>query len=235
MSMDPIRLLLVDDHDVVRTGMKSFLEEQGGFEVIAEARNGEQAIAAALAHTPDVIVMDISMPTMDGMEATQRIKNRCPDCPILALTVHEDKQYFFKMMNAGASGYLTKKVVAEELVSAIRAVSSGSVYLQPVLARWLLDDYRRLIENRAEGSADTESTQSKGDQAAQDLDRLSPRELEVLELVAEGLTTPQIAQELDLSPKTISRHRERIMNKLNLHSATALVKFAIQTGLVSLD
>ncbi len=221
-----IQILLVDDHDIVRTGLKSFLESQGGFEVVAEASDGAEAVEKALESQPDVIVMDITMPGTDGMEATRQLNTRCPNCRILALTVHEDKQYFFEMMKAGATGYLTKQSVAEELVAAIEAVKDGQVYLQPTLAGWLLDDYRRLVDQVPENLAD--ESLSPG------LEVLTARELQVLELVAAGLTTPQIAAELALSPKTISRHRERIMNKLNMHSSVELIKFAIKTGLIEL-
>jgi two-component system response regulator NreC len=210
--------------------LRSYLESQGGVEVVAEARNGEEAIAKALEIQPDVIVMDITMPGMDGLEATRQLNRRCKNCKILALTVHEDKQYFFEMMKAGATGYLTKGAVAEELINAIQAVKAGNVYLQPALAGWLLDDYRRLISRMP----DEESGAIQGDNLPPGLDFLSKRELQVLEMVAEGLTTPQIAEELGLSPKTVSRHRERIMNKLNLHSSGELIKFAIKVGLIDL-
>jgi two-component system, NarL family, response regulator NreC len=221
-----IRILLVDDHDIVRTGLKSFLESQSGFEVVAEASDGSEAVDRALESQPDVIIMDISMPGTDGMEATRQLNANCPNCRILALTVHEDKQYFFEMMKAGATGYITKQSVAEELVAAIEAVQAGQVYLQPTLAGWLLDDYRRLIDQVPENLAAESSSPG--------LEVLTKRELQVLELVAAGLTTPQIAAELDLSPKTISRHRERIMKKLNMHSSVELIKFAIKTGLIEL-
>lgn len=225
---DDIRILLVDDHDIVRTGLRAYLENQGGFTVVGEASNGEEAVEKALRSRPDVIVMDITMPGMNGMEATRELNRRCKDCRILALTVHEDKQFFFEMMKAGAIGYLTKQVVAEELVAAIQAVKAGNVYLQPTLAGWLLDDYRRLVSQVSPDAGD----EDQEDQKAPGLEILSKRELQVLELVADGLTTPQIAEELHLSPKTISRHRERIMNKLNLHSSAELIKYAIRTGLI---
>jgi two-component system response regulator NreC len=228
--MDPIRLMLVDDHDIVRTGLKSFLDTQEGLLVVAEANSGEQAIEKAQETKPDVIVMDITMPEMDGLEATRRLKALDENYYVLALTVHEDKQYLFEMLSAGASGYITKQVAAEELVTAIRCVALGNVYLQPALASWLLDDYRRLL-NQSPPNAKRFDDQDEGEKG---LDVLSERELQVLEAVAEGYTNNQIGEQLGISPKTVARHRERIMHKLNLHSSTELVKFAIRTGLIEL-
>ncbi len=227
--MNKIRLMLVDDHDVVRVGLKSFLQTQDDFEVVAEAGNGEEAIPRALETRPDIILMDITMPGTDGLEATRRLRVLSPECQVLALTIHDDKQYFIQMLSAGASGYLTKQVAADELVAAIRTVAAGQVYLQPALARWLLEDYQRLI-SRTGGLPDV----SQSDAGAIGLDVLSQRERQVLEMVAQGQNNQQIGQILGLSPKTVARHRERIMNKLNMHSRTELVKFAIRTGLVQL-
>lgn len=227
--MKPIRLLLVDDHDVVRTGLKSFLETHDDIEVIGEARNGVEAIEKAVELHPDVAIMDITMPEMDGLEATHRLSTCCEDCNVLALTIHEDKEYFFEMMAAGATGYISKQAAAEELVAAIRTVHDGNVYLQPALASWLLEDYRRLTL-----SIPLVDSTDQPERSHPDLDVLSRRERQVLELIADGLSTPEIADQLDISPKTVSRHRERIMKKLNLHSATELVKFAIRTGLISI-
>jgi two-component system, NarL family, response regulator NreC len=230
MEMDEIRLMLVDDHDVVRTGLKSFLEAQPGMKVVGQAGSGEEALAYAPEVKPDVVVMDITMPNMDGLEATRQLKLICPDCRVLALTVHEDRQYFFEMLAAGASGYITKQAAADELVSAIRTVALGNVYLQPVLARWLLDDYRRLSDHAPQEGQSAEEEAS----GLRTKDSLSKRERQVLELVAEGFTTPQISEKLGISPKTVARHRERIMNKLNMHSSTELVRYAIKTGLIHL-
>lgn len=224
--MESITLILVDDHDVVRTGLRAYLESQADFKVIAEACNGEEAIARTTEACPSVILMDISMPDMDGLEATRRLKTVCPDCTILALTVHEDKESFMEMLAAGASGYITKQVGAEELVAAIRAVAAGQVYLQPVLARWLLEDYQRLVRQ-----APHEFLEDGGRIVG--LEILSERERQVLELVGEGLNNHQIGERLGLSPKTIARHRERIMHKLNMHSRTELVRFAIRSGLIA--
>jgi two-component system response regulator NreC len=229
--MDTITIMLVDDHDVVRTGLRSYLETQQGLQVVAEARNGEEALSLATQTRPQIILMDITMPHMDGLEATRKLKSLCPESLVLALTVHEDKQYFMEMLAAGASGYLTKQAAADELVAAIRAVATGAIYLQPALARWLLDDYQRLA--RQSGVSMQTQIQKVGDVVG--LDILSARERQVLELVGQGLNNDQIGRKLDLSPKTIARHRERIMNKLNMHTRTELVKFAIRTGLISLE
>jgi two-component system response regulator NreC len=230
--MDTIKLMLVDDHDVVRTGLRSFLETQSGLKVIAEAKNGLEALEQAKQTQPDIVLMDITMPDMDGMEATRQLKSLYPECQVLVLTVHADKQYFMQMLAAGASGYLTKQAAADELVAAIKAVAAGYVYLQPALARWLLDDYQQLI-NRV--TLPTHDETSEKDKDAIGLEILSERERQVLELVGEGLNNHDIGNKLGLSPKTIARHRERIMNKLNMHSRTELVKFAIRTGLISLE
>jgi two-component system response regulator NreC len=220
--------MLVDDHEVVRTGLKSFLETQPGLQVVAEAGNGREAIAIALEVRPDIIVMDITMLDMDGLEATRRLKSLWPEALVLTLTVHADKYYFMEMLSAGASGYLTKQVASDELVQAIKSIARGHIYLQPALAHWLLEDYQRL----ADGTADSSPSTSTQADPAIGLGALSQRERQVLELVAQGMTNPEMGKQLDLSPKTIARHRERIMHKLNLHSRTELVKFAIRTGLV---
>jgi two-component system response regulator NreC len=222
--------MLVDDHDIVRTGLKAFLDTQAGLQVVAEASGGQEAIARTLETQPDVIIMDISMPGTDGLEATRQLKRLRPDVHILALTVHEDKQYLFEMLSAGASGYLTKQAAAEELVAAVQTVAQGNVYLQPTLARWLLEDYRRLSQESPSDVLIGADDSARG----KDLDVLSKREKQVLELVAEGFTNNEIGEKLEISPKTVARHRERIMNKLDLHSCTELVKFAIRTGLIDI-
>jgi len=229
--MKKIRLMLVDDHQVVRVGLKTFLQTQEDFDVVAEASDGEEAVSRALEMHPDVILMDITMPGVDGLEATRRLRVLCPKCLILALTVHDDKQYFMQMLAAGASGYITKQAAGDDLIAAIHTIYAGNVFLQPALARWLLEDYQRL----ARQSATQPSVLTEVDEAnVIGLDVLSLRERQVLELVANGLNNQQIGQRLALSPKTIARHRERIMRKLNMHSRTELVKFAIRTGLVQL-
>jgi two-component system response regulator NreC len=231
-TVEAIKLMLVDDHDVVRTGLRSFLETQPGLKVIGEANNGIEALEQAKKTQPDIVLMDITMPDMDGMETTRQLKHLYPECQVLVLTVHSDKHYFMQMLAAGASGYLTKQAAADELIAAIRAVAAGHVYLQPALARWLLDDYQRLANHLPAPSPEEENEEDKDTVG---LEILSERERQVLELVGEGLNNQTIGEKLELSPKTIARHRERIMKKLNMHSRTELVKFAIRTGLISLE
>ena len=229
--MKKITLLLVDDHEVVRTGLKSFLETQKGLQVVAEARTGAEALARVAESKPDIAVMDISMPDMDGLEATRRMAKDFPSTRILALTIHDDKQYFMEMLAAGASGYLTKQAAAEQLVEAIHAVARGQVFLQPALARWLIEDYHRMTSP----TAPEPQQAGAAEKGATGLSALSARERQVLELIAEGLSNLEIGRQLGLSHKTINRHRERIMSRLNLHSRTELVKFAIRTHLISLE
>jgi two-component system response regulator NreC len=231
--MEEIRLMLVDDHEVIRVGLKSFLQTQEGIKVVAEASNGEEALELALRYEPDIILMDITMPGMDGLEATRRLHVLSPNCKVLALTVHDDKQYFLQMLAAGASGYITKQAAADDLMGAIKTVAQGHLFLQPALARWLLDYYQQLVKAKSASEINSGNKNSSPD--AYGLEVLSHRERQVLEQVAEGLNNQEIGKLLSLSPKTIARHRERIMNKLNLHSRTELVKFAIKTGLVRLD
>ncbi len=225
-----IRVMLVDDHEVIRFGLKSFLDTQAEIEVVEEASNGLEAIERAKTAQPDVILMDITMPVMDGLTATHHLKQICPECFILALTVHEDKEYFMQMIAAGASGYITKQAASEELVMAIEAVSKGQVYLQPAMARWLLEDYQRLNNEIPKNDGDDDKNSNYAD-----LNILTKRERQVLEMVGDGRNNTYIGEKLELSPKTIARHRERIMKKLNMHSRTELVKFAIRTGLISLE
>jgi len=212
-----IRLLLVDDHAVVRIGLKMLLAGHSEFEVAGEADSAAAALQAALTLRPDVILMDIGLPDKTGIEATREIKANFPEAKIVALTIHEDQEYFFQMLNAGASGYVPKRAAPEELISAIRAAAQGEVYIYPSLAKWLVHDYLN-AENSAEQKAS--------------LDGLTEREREVLARLAEGETNEQIAAALVISPKTVERHRENLMRKLNLHSRSALVRYAIRKGVI---
>ncbi len=215
--MRKIRLLLVDDHAVVRSGLRMLLEAQPDMLIIGEADTGVMAVEKARECHPDVVLMDITMPDMTGIEATRHIKRVCPNTAILALTMHEDETYFFEMLRAGASGYVPKRAAPDDLVAAIRTVHRGDVFLYPSLAKTLVQDYLRKV--RDTGQADIE-------------ERLTPREEEVLTLIAEGLRNREIAQALSISVKTVSRHRENIMRKLNLHDRVELVKYAIEKGLI---
>jgi len=215
--MRKIRLLLVDDHAVVRSGLRMLLEAQPDMLIVGEADTGVTALEKARECHPDVVLMDITMPDMSGIEATRHIKRACPNTAILALTMHEDETYFFEMLRAGASGYVPKRAAPDDLVSAIRTVHRGDVFLYPSLAKTLVQDYLRKV--REAGKPVIE-------------ERLTPREQEVLTLIAEGLRNREIAEALSISVKTVSRHRENIMRKLNLHDRVELVKYAIEKGLI---
>ncbi len=212
-----IRLLLVDDHAVVRSGLKMLLASEADVEIVGEAGSGSEAVSAAGSARPNVILMDIGLPDMTGIEAARLIKSKYPNIFIVALTIHEDEEYFFKMLEAGASGYVPKRAAPEELLTAIRAASKGEVYLYPSLAKLLVKDY--LSQERQQENKPL-------------LDGLTEREQEVLSLLAEGATNDEIAKSLVISPKTVERHRENIMHKLNLHSRAELVRYAIRKGII---
>ncbi|MBP6787153.1 MAG: response regulator transcription factor [Candidatus Promineofilum sp.] len=217
---DQIRLLLADDHAVVRSGLRMLLQAQPDMIIVGEAETGQEAIRRVAELSPDVVLMDIEMPGMNGIEATRRIKADAPAAAVLALTMYEDDQYFFEMLRAGASGYVPKRAAPDELVSAIRAVSRGEVFLYPSLAGRLVQDYLR------RGPAGEGETPS---------DELTPREQEVLTLIAQGFSNNEIADRLVISAKTVDRHRENIMRKLNLHNRVDLVKYALRKGLIGLE
>jgi two-component system response regulator NreC len=210
-----IRLLLVDDHAVVRFGLKMMLEGESDLEVVGEASTAQEALENALRLKPHVILMDIGLPDSTGIQATEQIKNVAPEISIVALTIHEDEEYFFKMLEAGASGYVPKRAAPNELINAIRVAARGEVFLYPTMAKLLVKDF-----------LDTSGTNSKA------LDGLTPRELEILPLLAEENTNVDIAEQLHISPKTVARHRENIMGKLNLHSRAELVRYAIRKGII---
>jgi two-component system, NarL family, response regulator NreC len=215
--MSKIRLLLADDHQIVRAGLRMLFQAESDMEIVGEVDSGEAALSAVGELKPDVVIMDVAMPGMSGIEATRRIKEISPDTAVLAVTMHEDEQYFFEMLNAGASGYIPKRAAPDDLVSAIRVVSQGEVFLYPSLAKYLVKDFLHRVE-------------SGGTPAGEDL---TPREREVLTYIAEGFTNREIADVLVISVKTVDRHRENIMRKLNLHSRVELVKYAIEKGLIS--
>lgn len=216
-----IRVLIVDDHEIVRSGMRMMLEDESLLELVGECANGQEAIVKAQELQPDVIIMDITMPEMNGIDATRQIKALMPDMAVLAMTVHEDSDYFFEMLKAGASGYVPKRVASDELLRAIEIVASGHVFLEPGVATSLVTDYLERVNS--------------DDDARDRYDGLTPREQEVLTLIAEDFTNQAIANHLGISVKTVERHRENLMRKLDLHSRTALVKYAIRKGLIDLE
>ena len=205
--MKKIRIVLADDHSVVRQGFRRILEAQSDMEIVGEASNGREALEQAALLTPDVVVMDVAMPELNGIEATRRMKEATPHSRVLALSMHKDSVYVREILRAGARGYLLKDAVDEDLIAAVRAVSRGECYLSP-------------------GVADAVLTGSDP------IDLLTTREREVLQLIAEGKTNKEIATLLNLSVYTVDAHRGRIMEKLNLHSTGELVRFAIRKGLV---
>jgi DNA-binding NarL/FixJ family response regulator len=208
-----IRVLIVDDHRIVRAGIRSFLENQSGIDVVGEAGDGAEAVAMARSLRPDVVLLDISMPGMGGLEATRRIKADVPDVHVLALTMYDDKRFFLEALTAGAEGYVLKGADPAELLAAMHSAARGEVYLTPGQAKLLLAGY----------SGGTDKAQGT-------LAALSARERQVLALIAEGLTGKEIAERLFLSPNTVERHRTNIMNKLGLRNRAELIRFAIEKG-----
>jgi two-component system response regulator NreC len=212
-----IRLLLVDDHQVVRSGLRMLLSNESDVEIVGEAGTAREALKAVELLKPKVVLMDIGLPDMSGIDATREIKHTNPEAAVVALTIHEDEEYFFKMLEAGASGYVPKRAAPEELLTAIRAAAAGEVYLYPSLAKLLVKDYL---------------TQEHTSEAERALDGLTEREQEVLRYLAEGVANNEIAEALVISAKTVERHRENIMQKLGLHSRSELVRYAIRKGII---
>lgn len=215
MADQPIRVLIADDHEIVRTGIRLLLNGQADIEVIAEAEDGAEAVSLAASTAPDVILMDISMPEMSGIEATQAIKATGAEVEIVGLTMHADERYFFELLKAGASGYVVKGGAPHELLEAIRAASNGQAYIHPSVAGKLIGDF---VERAEAGEAD--------------LDGLTDRERQVLEQIALGLTGREIAERLDISANTVDRHRSNIMSKLDMHNKAELVRYAVRKGLI---
>jgi len=213
------KLLLVDDHKIMRHGIRSLLEKEAGMEVLEETNNGRTAIELARNLSPDVVIMDISMHDLNGIEATRQITSELPEVKVIILSMHSDRQIIADALQAGAAGYLLKDCEFEELVRAIETVVSNRTYLSPEIADIL-------VENFVRKSPLSESTTSSV---------LTSREREVLQLLAEGNTTKEIAHSLCLSTKTVETHRRQMMEKLNIYSVANLIKFAIRTGLTSLE
>lgn len=216
--MTPIRILLAEDHAIVRDGLRMLLQGEPDFEVVAEAENGREAVARARESAPDVAILDISMPELSGLEATRLIKAESPQTQVLILTMHESDEYFFRALEAGASGYVLKKAATQDLIAATRAVAQGEAFLYPSVAKKLIGDYVRRIEPGAEPGSYT---------------TLSEREREVLLLLAQGLSNQQIAERLSITQSTLQTHRAHVLEKLGLRTTADLIKYAVQHGLVS--
>ncbi|HEX2916832.1 MAG TPA: response regulator transcription factor [Chloroflexia bacterium] len=212
-----IRVLLADDHTILRQGIRMLLEAQPDIEVVGEATNGREAVEQARLLHPLVILMDISMPELNGLEATRLIKHEFPETQIVILTMHENEEYLVKILQAGATGYVLKQAADRELIEAVRIASRGDTYLYPRIARRLVTDYLRRVEAGENEAA---------------YDSLTARERETLKLIAEGHTNKEIAEKLTLSVKTVENHRYSLMNKLNAHDRGELIKFAIRVGLI---
>ena len=209
---EKIRILLADDHAVVRQGFKLILAAQPDMEIVGEAGNGREALDLAGQLRPDVIVMDVAMPELNGIEATRRVADLSPRSRVLALSMHKDSVYVREILRAGARGYLLKDAISSDLLAAVRAIARGEGYLSPGVSDAVLNDYRRHVTDP--------------------IDLLTSREREVLQMIAEGKTNKEIATVLNLSVYTVDAHRGRIMEKLNVHSVTDLVRFAVRSGLV---
>lgn len=213
-----IKVLVADDHKVVREGLRTLIEKQPGMEVIAEAENGRMALKLIKKLSPDIAIMDIAMPDLNGIEATRQIVAEAPGTKVIALSMHSDRQFVTRMMSAGASGYLLKDCAFEEVARAIRSVMARQTYLSPEIVTIVVKAFLR----RSEPSDSMLSV-------------ISPREREVLQLIAEGKTTKQIALRLHISAKTVDTHRRNIMDKLDIHSVAELTKYAIREGLTFLE
>jgi two-component system response regulator NreC len=215
--MTEIRLLLVDDHPVIRTGLRMLLESHSELKIVGEAQSGREALELSAQLMPDVVIMDLTLPDISGIEITRLIKLKLPEVKVVALTIHENPEYFFEMLKAGASGYVPKRAAPDELVSAILAAHKGEVYIYPSLAKVLVTDYL----SKQSSQVDTNP-----------MEELTPREEQILGLVVEGCSNEEIASQFTISKHTVARHRENIMRKLNLHNRTELVKYAIRKGLI---
>jgi DNA-binding NarL/FixJ family response regulator len=217
---EPIRVVLVEDHQIVRQGLRALLEDTDAVEVVAEADNGNDAVEVVTQHRPNVVVMDLNLPGLNGVDATKAIRQAVPETHVLILSMYSTEEHVRPAIRAGAEGYLLKGSGLSDLVAAIKAVSSGNAFFSPQVAKIVLDDSRRAAQGGGSDRAGTD---------------LTPRERQILKLVAEGHSSPQIAKDLNLSVKTVEGHRGRIMAKLDTKNVAGLVRHAIRLGLVSAD
>ena len=218
MEKKAIRILLADDHNIMRRGLRLLLERQPGFEVVAEAADGRQAVQAAEAAKPDIVVLDIAMPNMSGIEAAQRIRASLPLAAVIILSMHADEGYVLRALKVGAKGYLLKDSAESDLIDAIKAVSEGKAFFSPEISKILVEDYVRDMRKR--GAEDS-------------YELLTSREREILHMLAEGKSNKDIATLLDLSLYTVETHRRNLQDKLNLHSLAELILYAVRKGLIA--
>jgi DNA-binding NarL/FixJ family response regulator len=216
--MDKIRVLIADDHTVVRQGLRVLLEAEPDITIVGEAETGRQAVQMIKKITPDVVVMDIAMPLLNGLEATRQISKEVPTVKVLILSSYSDDEYVHQLTEAGAAGYLLKQTAATELIRAIREAKKGNAYFSPAISKRVLDYYREAFLNGG-------PVRKRGDV-------LTSREAEVLQLIAEGKPNKQIAAELSISIKTVEKHRQQVMNKLNIHDVAGLTRYAISKGII---
>jgi two-component system, NarL family, response regulator NreC len=216
--MKKLRILLADDHAVMRTGLRALLERQPNMEVVGEAGTGREAIELAATHEPDVVVMDVGMPILNGIEATKAIVAKRPATAVVILSMHADEAYLLRALSAGARGYLLKDSAAPDLIGAIQAVSQNKSFFSPKVSRILAEDYVRVLKQK--GAVDS-------------YDLLTSREREILQLLAEGNSNKDIAASLNISPYTVETHRGHILQKLNLHNPAELILYAVRKGIIS--
>lgn len=218
--MDRIRVLLADDHTLIRSGIATLLQSSKDIQVVGEAEDGEEAIRKTGELQPDVVVIDLSMPKLSGIEATKILKRKYPDTQVLVLTMHENEAYVFQILKSGASGYVLKSAGKEELSTAIRAVAKGEKFFSPRISQLMAEGYVRRVDQKVGGSQQPDVP-------------LTRREREILALVVRGLTNQQIADQLYISPRTVDTHRTNIMQKLDIHDVANLVRYALEHGVVS--
>jgi two-component system, NarL family, response regulator NreC len=216
--MTPIRILLADDHTVIRRGLRALLERQSGFTIVAEAADGREAVELAATLDPDVAVVDIGMPNVNGIEAAGRITDKRPETAVVILSMHADESYVLRALKSGARGYLLKDSPEEDLINAINAVHQGKAFFSPVISKMLAEDYIRQIRQR--GVEDS-------------YELLTPREREILQMLGEGNSNKEVARKLNLSLHTIETHRGNLLEKLNLHSTAELILYAVRKGIVA--
>lgn len=218
--MNEITVIIADDHTVVRESFKLLLETDKDIKVVGEAKNGKEAVALTKKLKPDVVLMDIGIPNLNGIEATRIIKKQIPNSKIVILSMYPDEEYVFEALDAGALGYLVKETVSEDLLKAMHEVSEGKAFFNPIISKKVIDGYKKFLKA------------GQGNRLSEKLILLSEREREVLRLIAEGKTSKVIAERLFISVKTVSNHRQNIMRKLNIHDIAGLTRYAIKKGII---